>query len=145
MIQLFTIGYTHKSAEMFFSLLEANHVKSIIDIRLNNNSQLAGFSKKNDLEYFLKNILGIDYYYLHYLAPTKDILNAYKKKEINWNDYELQFNILIEERNIEEKVDIHILQNGCLLCAEEYADKCHRRLVAEYLQGKFKEIAITHL
>jgi uncharacterized protein (DUF488 family) len=145
MIQLFTIGYTHKSAEKFFSILAANNIKNVIDIRLNNNSQLAGFTKKNDLEYFLKNILGINYFYLPFLAPTDDILKSYKKKEIGWNEYELQFNSLMNKRKIEDKIDIKILQNGCLLCSEEYADNCHRRLVAEYLKDKFKEIVITHI
>jgi len=145
MIQLFTIGYTHKSAEKFFSLLAANNIKNLIDIRLNNSSQLAGFTKKNDLEYFLRSITKINYFYLPFLAPTKDILNAYKKKEINWNEYELRFISLMKERKIEHKIDIEMFQNGCLLCSEEKADKCHRRLVAEYLKNHFNEIVITHI
>jgi len=115
MIQLFTIGYTHKSAEKFFSLLAVNNIKNIIDIRLNNSSQLAGFTKKKDLEYFLRNISEINYFHLPFLAPTKEILNAYKKKEISWNEYEFQFISLMKESKIEHKIDIEILQNGCLL------------------------------
>jgi len=145
MIQLFTIGYTHKSAEKFFSLLAANNIKNIIDIRLNNSSQLAGFTKKNDLEYFLRSISEINYFYLPFLAPTKEILDAYKKKEINWNEYEFRFVSLMKERKIEQKIDIKMFQNGCLLCSEENADKCHRRLVAEYLRNQFKDIVITHI
>jgi len=145
MIQLFTIGYTHKSAEKFFSLLAVNNIKNIIDIRLNNSSQLAGFTKKKDLEYFLRNISEINYFHLPFLAPTKEILNAYKKKEISWNEYEFQFISLMKESKIEHKIDIEILQNGCLLCSEEKADKCHRRLVAEYLKNQFKDIIITHI
>ena len=145
MIQLFTIGYTHKSAEKFFSLLSLNNIKNLIDIRLNNNSQFAGFTKKDDLGYFLKNISQIHYTYCPFLAPTKELLEAYRKKLIDWNEYVIQFTALMKDRKIENKIDLKILHMGCLLCSEEFADKCHRRLAAEYLRDHFSEISIIHI
>ena len=122
-----------------------NKIENLIDIRLNNVSQLAGFTKKEDFQFFLRKIADINYYHLPYLAPTKEILNAYKKKQISWNEYEEKFNSLMKERKIETKIDTNILHNGCLLCSEESADKCHRRLVAEYLKNCFNEIVIKHI
>jgi uncharacterized protein (DUF488 family) len=142
---LFTLGYTHKSAEEIFSLMAMNKIENLIDVRLNNVSQLAGFTKKNDFQFFLKKISDINYYHFPYLAPTKEILNAYKKKEISWDEYERKFNTLMKERRIETKININIFHNGCLLCSEESADKCHRRLVAEYLKNYFNEIVIKHI
>jgi uncharacterized protein (DUF488 family) len=122
-----------------------NKIKNLIDIRLNNVSQLAGFTKKNDFEFFLKKISDINYYHFSFLAPTEEILNAYRNKEISWNEYEEKFNILMKERKIETKIDLKIFDNSCLLCSEELPDKCHRRLVAEYLKTYFSEIMITHI
>ena len=145
MIQLFTIGYTHKSAELFFSIMDMNGIDNLIDVRLNNVSQLTGFTKMNDFKFFLKKISNVNYYHLPYLAPTKEILNAYRKKEIGWNEYEEKFITLMKERKIEKKINLDILHNVCLLCSEESADKCHRRLVAEYLKTFFNEIVIKHI
>jgi uncharacterized protein (DUF488 family) len=142
---LSTIGFTKKSARTFFSLLKQSEVKRIIDIRLNNVSQLAGFAKKEDLRYFLKVIADIDYIHRPELAPTKDILDAYKKKGISWFDYEQRFKELLNQRKVETLVTPSELDKACLLCSEAKADRCHRRLVAEYLNTKFGNIEIRHL
>ncbi len=143
---LFTIGFTQKKAEQFFETLLKYKVKLVIDTRLNNASQLAGFTKKQDLEYFLTKIGGIKYVHILDLAPTKNILDDYKKKLINWTTYEDKFNQLIRERQIDKLVTPELLDNACLLCSEPKPHYCHRRLVAEYLQIKLdKVIKIHHL
>jgi uncharacterized protein (DUF488 family) len=142
---LFTIGFAKKSAREFFTRLRDPGVRTVIDIRLNNVSQLAGFTKRPDLEFFLERILGIGLVYLPQLAPTKQILDAYKKKQISWPEYESQFNALMAARHIETEVTPELLHMGCLLCSEPKPDRCHRRLVAEYLRGKWGNISIVHL
>ncbi len=144
-INLFTIGFTKKSAKHFFDTLIKSGVRRIIDTRLNNVSQLAGFTKRPDLEYFLQQIGNIEYLHLLNLAPTKDILDAYKKKGIDWETYEKQFLQLITERQIEQQISPELLDGGCLLCSEPTPHHCHRRLVAEYLGQKLGTIKIHHL
>ncbi|WP_427159668.1 DUF488 family protein [Aliinostoc sp. HNIBRCY26] len=145
-VNLFTIGFTQKKAEQFFEILLQAGVKRVIDTRLNNASQLAGFTKKQDLEYFLKKIGEIEYIHNLDLAPTKDILEEYKKKRINWVTYEERFKELITKRQIERKVSPALLSEACLLCSEAKPHNCHRRLVAEYLQSKLDTaININHL
>jgi uncharacterized protein (DUF488 family) len=144
-INLFTIGFTQKSAQKFFDALKQAGVKRVIDTRLNNVSQLAGFAKKTDLEYFLKVIAGIDYVHLLDLAPTQDILDECKKKKGDWDIYEQKFRQLISSRKIERKVSPDMINNACLLCSEAKPHNCHRRLVAEYLKEKWGNINICHL
>ncbi len=145
-MKIFTIGFTKKSAEAFFTLLSQAGVQRLIDVRLNNVSQLAGFTKRDDLRYFTKTICGIDYIHLPQLAPTADILDAFKKqKATDWTLYEQQFNHLIQERRIEETTSREMLDGGCLLCSEETPEHCHRRLVAEYLQQQWPDVEIVHL
>lgn len=144
-IQLFTIGFTKKSAQQFFELLKNAGVKQVIDARLNNVSQLAGFAKGKDLEYFLRTIGDIDYVRILDLAPTKEILNEYKKNDGDWEVYEKQFVALISDRQIENKFSPETFDGGCLLCSEATPEHCHRRLVAEYLQDKWKNVEILHL
>ncbi|MDC0832389.1 hypothetical protein AY599_17690 [Leptolyngbya valderiana BDU 20041] len=145
-IQIFTIGFTQKTAEVFFkSLIEAG-VKRIIDARANNTSQLAAFTKRDDLRYFLKTIADIDYIHVPEFAPSKDILDDYKKKRIDWNAYEERFGQLIRDRKIEDRIAIDLLDSGCLLCSEPKPNHCHRRLVAEYfLENLPLDIKICHL
>jgi uncharacterized protein (DUF488 family) len=145
MTTIYTIGYTHKTAKIFFEKLIYNKIITLIDIRLNNKSQLAGFTKMPDLQYFLKELCNIDYLYMSQFAPAKEILDAYKKKKIDWSDYERKFNTLIKERKIEKDMNLNILNNSCLLCSEETPNQCHRRLVAEYFKNRFKNIEIVHL
>lgn len=145
-IKLFTIGFTKTSAEDFFNRIKNAGVKKIIDVRLNNNSQLAGFTKKNDLEYFLRELGGIEYQHLPLLAPTKEILSEYRKQKSGWETYEKKFVRLIRERKIEEKISPALLHKSCLLCSEDTPDYCHRRLIAEYLSEKWtKTMNVTHL
>lgn len=144
-MKVFTIGFTKKTAEEFFGALGKAGVERVVDVRLNNESQLAGFSKRRDLEYFLKHLLGIEYLHVPSLAPTRELLGRYRKKEISWLDYEGRFVELMRERIIEEQISRDVLQGACLLCSEELPDRCHRRLVAEYLQRAMGDIEVSHL
>lgn len=149
-MKLFTIGFTKKSAKEFFDLLKSNNIKKIIDIRLNNSSQLAGFTKGNDLKYFLKVICNIDYEHDISLAPTQEILDGYKKKKINWDQYEQLFKNLLIVRNSIDCINYKTKKdydNLCLLCSELSPKNCHRRLVAEYIKENNLElnIQIIHL
>ncbi len=144
-IDLFTIGFTQKTAQKFFETLKKAGVKRVIDTRLNNVSQLAGFAKKSDLQYFLKTIADMDYIHLLDLAPTKEILDEYKKKKGDWATYEQKFLQLIANRQIEQKVSPEQMDNACLLCSEAKPHRCHRRLVAEYLNQKWDNLNICHL
>jgi uncharacterized protein (DUF488 family) len=144
-MKIFTIGFTKKSAESFFAKLKSAGVKRLIDIRLNNVSQLAGFAKQDDLRYFAKAICDIDYVHLLDLAPTKDILDAYKKNNGDWKLYQSNFIELMKIRRVEDNVARALLDGGCLLCSEDKPDHCHRRIVAEYLKEKWGEVEIEHL
>jgi uncharacterized protein (DUF488 family) len=144
-MKIFTIGFTKKSAEQFFTRLKNSGTERLVDVRLNNVSQLAGFAKKDDLRYFLKAIGGIDYLHLPTLAPTQEMLDSYKKKGGDWQLYEKQFLELMCERQIESEVSKEVLRNACLLCSEDTPEHCHRRLVAEYLRDKWSDVEIVHL
>ena len=144
-INLYTIGFTKKSAQQFFETLINSGVKKIIDTRLNNVSQLAGFAKRKDLEYFLQKIGNIEYVHILDMAPTKDILDQYKKHKGDWQTYEKKFIQLIRDRQIEKQVSQEVLSDSCLLCSEDKPHHCHRRLVAEYLSDNFEDISIKHL
>ena len=144
-IRVFTIGFAKKNAREFFSALHAAGVRRVVDIRLNNVSQLAGFTKRADLAYFLSAICGIAYVHRPDLAPTKEILDAYKKKQIDWSEYERRFLGLLRERHAESLVSPDEMDGACLLCSEPAAKKCHRRLVAEYLREKWGNVEVCHL
>ncbi len=144
-IQLFTIGFTKKNAEKFFTMLQIAKVQRVLDIRLNNVSQLAGFSKRDDLRFFLREICKADYHHLPQCAPTDAILDAYKKNGGSWGTYVEQFMPLIRSRRIESILTPELLHFGCLLCSEPTPEHCHRRLVAEYLQEHVSGLFIRHL
>jgi len=144
-MKLFTIGFTKKDAKTFFGLLIKNNVKTVIDIRLNNHSQLAGFTKGNDLSYFLEKIAGIGYVYFIQAAPEESLLKKWQKGAINWPEYETAYKEMLMKRNVIDKIDKKILDNGCLLCSEPTAEQCHRRLFAEYLKNKIPELEIVHI
>lgn len=139
-MKVFTIGFTQKSAERFFKLLKNAGVRRVVDVRLNNSGQLAGFSKQDDLKFFLQELCGIDYVHVPELAPTKDILDAYKKHKGSWKVYEQEFLALMEKRRIDEAIARDIIDQGCLLCSEHKPHHCHRRLVAEYLSEKWGQL-----
>ncbi len=145
MIETFTIGFTKKSAETFFTKLRESGVKRLLDVRLNNSSQLAGFAKRDDLRFFLKTIADIEYEHVPELAPTKDILDAYKKHGGDWEVYEAEFMELMAKRSIETQLRQEEFQSSCLLCSEHLPKLCHRRLVLEYLQDKWGDISVSHL
>lgn len=144
-VRVFTIGFTKKTAEAFFTRLIRAGVKRVIDIRLNNVSQLAGFAKRDDLRYFLRAIGGIDYLHRPDLAPTQEILDTFKKSKGSWQVYERDFLALLAERGAERAVTPDLLHEACLLCSEEKPAQCHRRLVSEYLRSKWGNVTIAHL
>jgi uncharacterized protein (DUF488 family) len=144
-MKLATIGFTKKSARDFFTKLKRSGAKRVVDVRLNNVSQLAGFAKRNDLEFFLREICQMDYVHVPELAPTQDILDEYKKNKGDWNVYERKFVDLMRKREIEKHIDPAVIADGCLLCSEDKPHHCHRRLVAEYLQSHWGDIQITHI
>jgi len=144
-VKVFSIGFTQKKAEIFFGLLRNENIKRLIDVRLNNVSQLSGFAKSDDLSYFLKELCQIEYLHLPELTPTKEILDSYKKGKIGWNEYEERFLNLIAQRNI-ERIDKSIIQESCLLCSEHEPHHCHRRLVIEYLNKSWgSNLEVKHL
>lgn len=144
-MKVFTIGFTKTSAESFFTRLQQAGVRKVLDVRLNNVSQLAGFAKKDDLRYFLQAIAGIDYAHQREFAPTQEMLDAYKKQRGAWADYEQRFLDLLAQRRIEQTIGPDALDGACLLCSEDKPHHCHRRLVVEYLQGKWGGLEIKHL
>lgn len=144
-MKIFTIGFTKKSAKEFFTKLTEAGVKSIVDVRLNNVSQLAGFAKREDLKYFASEICGINYIHLPELTPTKDILDPYKKYDGDWITYKDKYLNLIKNRRIEDVLSRNIIDGGCLLCSEQNPHYCHRRLAAEYLDKKWGGIDIVHI
>lgn len=144
-MKLFTIGFTKKSAEKFFETMRASGAKRVIDVRLNNVSQLAGFAKRNDLAYFLRSICGMEYVHAPELAPTQPMLDEYKKGGGSWAVYEQRFRDLIKERRIECTLSRDMIAEGCLLCSEEKPHHCHRRIVAEYLNDHWGGVEIKHL
>jgi len=143
-MKLFTIGFTKASAENFFSRLKRSGAKRLVDVRLNNVSQLAGFAKKDDLRYFVSSLCNMEYQHVPALAPTRDILDEYKKNGGAWSIYESKFQDLITKRHI-ENLDRRLFDRGCLLCSEDKPHHCHRRLVAEYLKDKWGDVEIEHL
>lgn len=142
---LFTIGFTQKRAERFFTLLKDNQVKRLADIRLNNVSQLAGFSKFPDIQYFLKAIAGIEYVHLPYLAPDDNLLSRHRKKEIDWAGYEREFLALMEQRNSFERMKADIVDGTCLLCSEPKPSQCHRGIVAREIAARMEGVMVRHL
>lgn len=143
--RLYTIGFTNKSARIFFELLQKHNVRKIIDTRINNVSQLSGFAKGKDLEFFAKAIGGIDYCHELNFAPTKDLLEKYRKKQMTWDEYATEYLKLLETRKVESVLTVEDLNDACLLCSEHLPEKCHRRLLAEYIKSKCPELEIIHL
>ncbi len=145
-MKLYTIGFTQKTAKQFFELLEKNRVERLVDIRLYPGGQLAGFTKKEDLGYFLKRLINCDYRHLLELAPTPELLRAFRRDK-NWQQYEPAFLSLMQQRGIPEKLDRSMFEEKtcCLLCSEATADHCHRRLVAELLASKWDGVTVVHL
>ena len=145
-MEIYTIGFTRKTAAEFFETLKRAGIRRLIDVRLHNSSQLAGFTKQGDLEYFLAEICGIDYRHEPLLAPTQEMLDAYRKRKGSWDDYERAFLELMERRRIHERIPPDLFREPTvLLCSEPTATHCHRRLVVEFLQSKWGEVNAIHL
>lgn len=145
-MEIYTIGFTKTKAGEFFGKLKRAGVKRLVDVRLNNVSQLAGFAKRDDLRYFLEAICGAEYVHEPLLAPTQELLDAYKKNGGSWADYEREFLELIADRRIEERIGRELFSvPTVLLCSEPTAEHCHRRLVLEYLESKWGDLEIVHL
>jgi len=144
-MKLFTIGFTKSSAENFFARLQNAGVKRVIDVRLRNDSQLAGFAKKEDLAYFLKAVAGIDYLHELTFAPTDEIMDGMKSGKLGIAEYEKSYRKLLLERKAEKTLPRETLDDACLLCSEDKPEKCHRRLLAEYLRDKLGDVEIIHL
>ncbi|MBN2018851.1 MAG: DUF488 domain-containing protein [Sedimentisphaerales bacterium] len=144
-MKLFTIGFTKKSAEEFFTRLKKAGVRRVIDIRLNNTSQIAGFAKAGDLQYFLRAIAGLDYIHIPDFAPTQEILDDFKKKKGSWTKYEKKFCELMIKRRIINTATELLRDGDCLLCSEHTPEHCHRRLVAEHVQKHLADVEVVHL
>lgn len=146
-MEIYSIGFTKTTAEDFFGRLKRNGVRRLLDVRRNPSSQLSGFAKDRDLPYFLECLIGAEYEHEPLLAPTDDILNAYKrKKEMPWAEYETLFNALMVEREVERHLSQQSFeQPTALLCSEASAEHCHRRLALEYLAYHWDGIEIVHL
>jgi uncharacterized protein (DUF488 family) len=145
-VEVYTIGFTQTTAERFFGALKSAGVKRLLDVRLNNVSQLAGFAKRDDLAYFLDAICGIAYVHEPLLAPTREMLDAYKKQKGSWQEYERRFLALMAERKIEERLNRDLFEvPTVLLCSEATPECCHRRLVLEYLQEKWGGLNVVDL
>ena len=147
MTRLYTIGFTKKTAEQFFELLMQNNVNKIVDVRINNSSQLSGFAKGTDLKYFAKAIGNIDYDYIEDFTPTKELLSDYQNKKIDWEKYLKIYSNLLKEREILKKYDIAEFDGSCFLCSEDKPEYCHRRLLVEFFKTENKDVnvEITHL
>jgi uncharacterized protein (DUF488 family) len=145
-IDVATIGFTKTSASHFFERIKSAGVKRLVDVRLHNTSQLAGFAKADDLSYFLKEICGIDYVHQPLLAPTDDILKAYKRDKGDWSLYQNRFMALMSDRQIEKRLQPAGLDGACLLCSEATPHHCHRRLICEYLNDRWgSALKVRHL
>ncbi len=144
-MNIYTIGFTKKSAETFFTTLQRSGAQRLVDVRLNNVSQLAGFAKREDLRFFTRSLCSMDYVHTPELAPTSEMLDAYKKEKGDWSVYEDRFLNLMRERRIEDTVAPELIDGACLLCSEEKPHHCHRRLVAEYLSRHWPDVNIIHL
>jgi len=147
MSKLYTIGFTKKTAEQFFNLLLQNNVKKLVDVRINNSSQLAGFAKGADLKYFAKAIGNIDYAYIENFTPTKELMNDYQNKKIDWEKYLKIYSNLLKEREILKKHSVEEFDGSCFLCSEDKPDYCHRRLLVEFFKTENKDlnVEIIHL
>jgi uncharacterized protein (DUF488 family) len=145
-MEIYSIGFTQKSAREFFGALKANGIERLLDVRLNNTSQLAAFAKQADLAYFLEEICGAAYEHEPLLAPTQEMLDSYKKQKGSWEDYAEVYLALIRSRKVESVLSMESFQKKTvLLCSELTAEHCHRRLALEYLQQKWGGIRIIHL
>jgi len=145
-MEIYTVGFAGKTAEAFFGTLKRAGVRRVVDIRLRPNGGLSLFARGTDLPFLLRELCGAEYVHVPLLAPTKDLLSDYRKKRIDWPEYERRYRALLDERDVAGKLDRALFAvPAALLCSEASADQCHRRLAAEYLQSHWPGISVTHL
>ena len=145
-MEIATIGFTQHTAESFFGRLRAARIEQLIDVQINNVSQLSGFAKRDDLRFFLRELCDASYVHETLLAPTDTLLKAYREKQISWTEYEKRFLGLMAERAIEDRVPKELFaKRSALLCSEHTPEKCHRRLVADYLGDHWGDLTVVHL
>ena len=144
-MNIFTIGFTGKTAEEFFSLVGSANIKKLIDIRINRSSQMSGFAKEKDLGFFLEKLNGIEYVINEELAPTKSLLSEYRDRQIDWSTYSLRYLELLSRRSILSKFNQSYFDNSVLLCSEKAPIACHRVLLADFLKSNFNNVEIVHL
>ena len=145
-MEIYTIGFTKKSAEGFFEALKKSGIERLVDVRVNNTSQLAGFTKKRDLVYLLGQLLGADYLHEPLFAPTKELLKGYRAGDVTWEEYEMVYLALLAEREVEREIPRDLFtRRTVLLCSEPTSDFCHRRLVIEYLNRAWGNVQAVHL
>jgi len=145
-VEIHSIGFTQTTAEHFFGRLRDAGVQRLLDVRLNNSSQLAGFAKAHDLPFFLRELVGAEYEHAPILAPTKELLDGYRKEERGWAWYESAFLDLLARRRVEEVLDpAELMTPTALLCSEATADRCHRRLACDYLAAHWPDLVAVHL
>ena len=145
-MEIYSIGFTQSTAAHFFGRLRNAGIKRLLDVRLNNSSQLASFAKRDDLSFFLKELCSAEYLHEPLLAPSQQMLDDYKKARGSWQEYEQRFLALMAERKIEKRIDRRLFETPTvLLCSEPTAEHCHRRLVLDYLQERWGCLKITHL
>ncbi len=144
-VTIFTIGFGQKGARQFFGILTAAGVRKVVDVRLNNVSQLAGFTKRDDLAYFLEALCGISYEHHPELAPTKEMLDDYRSGRVAWPEHERRLRVLFSQRGIETLMSPQDVHLACLLCVEPSPDQCHRRIAAEHLREHWGTVTIRHL
>jgi uncharacterized protein (DUF488 family) len=145
-MDIYTCGFTQKSARQFFESLRGAGIRRLVDVRLKNMSQLAGFAKKDDLAYFLREICQAEYQHEPLLAPTEELLDYVKKRKGSWEIYEEKFLALLAQRHIEEHIDRRLFEvPTVLLCSEAMPEHCHRRLVLQYLNSTWGNITAIHL
>jgi uncharacterized protein (DUF488 family) len=136
-LEIATIGFTRTSAQHFFERLMAARVQRVVDVRLHNESQLAGFAKQADLAYFLETICGIAYEHDLRLAPTEELLHRYRSDK-DWDRYRAGFARLMRHRDIAGTLDRAAFERKtALLCSEATPDHCHRRIVAGVLARRW--------
>lgn len=145
-VRIYTIGFSKRTAPEFFGALRQAGIKRCIDVRIANTSQLAGFTKRGDLPFFLQELCGAEYLHEPLLAPTVDLMRGYRRGRAGWEDYERRFFALMVERHIEDKLDRSLFDvPTALLCVETTAEHCHRRLIVDYLQTKWGDVTAEHL
>jgi uncharacterized protein (DUF488 family) len=144
-VTIYTIGFTKKSARRFFEAISGSGAKRLLDVRLHNSSQLAGFAKRDDLAFFLERLCGVPYLAEQLLAPEPEMLAAYRGKKLSWDGYMEQYVDLLRRRGVESHLSQTMIDDAVLLCSEDRPDRCHRRLAAEYLARAWGGGEITHL